>query len=367
MKAIRPGQSLRATRFPPHAIEEDDQAASSWESAWQTWWERHAIRSASDGGLFPDVLLRRIRDRVEVSWGHTRTAGMPEHFDFAESDSGFGRLPPEAVAVPLHNVLAGASEYLLSLAPGSDRLKALGVRVARLRGLERHRDRRLMWLAGLGTDEHTIHNGWRRVKRYLSGCAEGPRRAMLETSESSLVVTGSCQASLMFGSLSPNVRKRDVLELARAIVELYVPGGDQQPIDDVCDAAPLRKSGDPPWYEGYELAESVHERIGTASPDDGFVDIEDVLRNWASMWLIGISLMRPSAVSRCTERTTDPEYSSTPATAPTPNQSVAGSPWLMSFATCWSTGMLVRSWRSPADPGRHVTSSGGRTRSLRCS
>lgn len=271
-------ESLRATRFPPHAIEEDDQAASSWESAWQTWWERHAIRSASDGGLFPDVLLRRIRDRVEVSWGQTRTAGMPEHFDFAESDSGFGRLPPEAVAVPLYNVLAGASEYLLSLAPGSDRLKTLGARVARLRGLERHRDRRLMWLAGLGTDEHTIHNGWRRVKRYLSGYAEGPRRAMLETSESSLVVTGSCQASLMFGSLSPNVRKRDVLELARAIVELYAPEGDQQPIDDVCDAAPLRKLGDPPWYEGYELAESVHERIGTAFPDDGYVDIEDVLR-----------------------------------------------------------------------------------------
>ena len=128
-------EALRATRFPPHAIEEDDQAASSWENAWQTWWQRHAIRSASDGGLFPDVLLRRIRDRVEVSWGQTRAEGMPEHFDFAESDRGFGRLPPEAVAVPLHNVLVGASEYLLTLAPGSDRLKSLGAGVARLRGL----------------------------------------------------------------------------------------------------------------------------------------------------------------------------------------------------------------------------------------
>ena len=130
--------SLRATRFPPHAIEENDEATSSRESAWQTWWERHAIRSASDGGLFPDVVLRRLRDRVEVSWGQTRAEGMPEHFDFAESDRGFGRLRPEAVAVPLHDVLAGASEYLLSLAPESDRLKTLGARVARLRGLERH-------------------------------------------------------------------------------------------------------------------------------------------------------------------------------------------------------------------------------------
>ena len=166
-------------------------------------------------------------------------------------------------------------QYLLSLAPGSDRLKTLGARVARLRGLERHRNRRLMWLAGLGTDEHTIRTGWRRVKRYLSECAEGPRRAMLEASESSLVVTGSCQASLMFGSLSPNVRRGDVLELARAIVELYVPHGDQQPIDD---AVLLRESGDPSWYQGYELAESVHERIGTTFTNDVFVDIGDVLR-----------------------------------------------------------------------------------------
>ena len=112
----------------------------------------------------------------------------------------------------------------------------------------------------------------------LPASNEGPRRAMLEASESSLVVTGSCQASSMFGSLSPNVRKRDVLELARAIVDLYVPHGDQQPIDGVRDAVPLRESGDPSWYQGYELAESVHERIGTAFTDDEFVDIENVLR-----------------------------------------------------------------------------------------
>ena len=61
--------SLRATKFPPPAIENDEEKASEWEAAWQNWWARHAIRSASEGGLFPDIILRRVRDSVEVSWG----------------------------------------------------------------------------------------------------------------------------------------------------------------------------------------------------------------------------------------------------------------------------------------------------------
>ena len=103
---------------------------------------RHALRAASDGGLFPDVVVRRLRDFVEISWGQTRTAGMPEHVDFAESASGFSRLPPAAVADPLHEVLAGASDYLLSHAPASERFQKLRKHITALRAAERHRERR---------------------------------------------------------------------------------------------------------------------------------------------------------------------------------------------------------------------------------
>ena len=124
--------SLRATRFPPAAIEDDERQARGWDEAWQTWWMRHALRAASHGGLFPDVVVRRLRDHVEISWGQTRTVGMPEHVDFAESASGFSRLPPTAVADPLHEVLAGASEHLLSCNPASGRFRKLRKRVAAL-------------------------------------------------------------------------------------------------------------------------------------------------------------------------------------------------------------------------------------------
>ena len=269
-------ESLRATRFPPPAIENDDLQAG-WEDAWRSWWMRHALRAASDGGLFPDVVVRRLRDLVEISWGQTRAAGMPEHVDFAESASGFSRLPAAAVADPLHEVLAGASEHLLSRAPASERFRKLRKRIAALRTGERHRERRLMWLAGLGTNEQTVHAGWRRVKRYLSTCADLPRRAMLEASASPLVVTGSCQASLMFGSLAPNVGRADVLALADVMVALHDSGSASQSFESIRGAAPIEDSGDPSWRQGYELAERFHDHFGTFV-GDAFVDVDGILR-----------------------------------------------------------------------------------------
>ena len=270
-------ESLRATRFPPAAIDESSERQARWEDDWQTWWMRHALRAASDGGLFPDVVVRRLRDFVEISWGQTRTAGMPEHVDFVESASGFSRLPPAAVADPLHEVLAGASEHLLSRAPASERFRKLRKRVTALRAAERHRERRLMWLAGLGTNEHTVHAGWQRVKRYLSTCAELPRRAMLEASASPLVVTGSCQAALMFGSLAPNVGKADVLALADVMVALHDSGSASQPFESIRGAAPIEDSGEPSWRQGYELAERFHDRFDGTFVGDAFVDVDRIL------------------------------------------------------------------------------------------
>ena len=269
--------SLQATRFPPWAIEDDTRLASRWESAWQKWWQRHAIRAASEGGLFPDVVLRRVRDRVEVSWGQTRVEGMPDHLDFSESERGYSRLEPLRIAGPLHEVLVGASEYLTSLDPESRRLRKLHRRILAVKGVEEHRERRLMWLAGLGTDERTVRAGWRRVTGYLAGYADGARRAILEPLESPLVVTGSCHATLMFGSVSPSVGKRDVVELARLMIDLHASGGGRSAIDEARRCVPLEEAATPPWYQGYELAESLHDNLDPEYVEGESVDIEDII------------------------------------------------------------------------------------------
>ena len=274
-------ESLWATRFPPPAIEGDERKASAWEGAWQTWWSRHALQAAKEGGLFPDVVFRRWRDQVEVSWGSARTAGMPDHYQFTESERGSALLPPQSVAEPLHDVLSEAGKYLSLLRPDSKRVKALDRKLRDLNAVGKAgneaRERRLAWLAGLGTTGRGVQAGWRRAVEGLSDLAAKPRRALLEAEQTPLVVTGSCHAALMFGSLAPDVTAPDVQELARATVGLYAPEGETGRIDELCRTAPIAESASRPWDQGYELAEEVHEHFDGAFEKDGFVDVEGLI------------------------------------------------------------------------------------------
>jgi hypothetical protein len=52
------------------------------------------------GGLFPDVVIRRLRDEVEFSWGEAAQAGAPDGFRFLHGQ-GATRVTPDAVAGPL--------------------------------------------------------------------------------------------------------------------------------------------------------------------------------------------------------------------------------------------------------------------------
>lgn len=268
-------RSLQATRFPPPAIEEDEPRLEAWESAWQNWWRRHALRSSREGGLFPDVVFRRARDRVEVSWGPVASEERSCRFSGTESP-GFVRLPPQAVAEPLHEVLSGACQHLRSPASESERIRNLGRELHTLR-TERRGNRRLTWLAGLGTDARTVRDRWvatkKSLKQSLSGFGRAPLDAMFEASQTRLVVTGSCQAALIFGSLAPDVKSEDVLTLARIMVELHAAEGHSAGNPMTVGEQPVEGSMSHPWSQGYALAEELHDNLDGRFIEDGFVDI----------------------------------------------------------------------------------------------
>ena len=274
-------ESLHATRFPSAAVEDDERKASEWASAWQAWWSRHALRAASEGGLFPDIVFRRLRDRIELSWRSVQTAGMPGHYRFTESERGSADLSPREVAGPLHDVLTDAARYLSSLMPDSERIRVLTESLEAL-GADGEaqvgtRERRLAWLAGLGAVEHDVRAGWRRVVKGLSTPDAKPRRAVLETVETPLVVTGSCHAALMFGSLAPDVTEQDVRTLARAMIGHYAPEGEPDEIRELCRAEPIEESAAQPWAQGYELAEEVHQHFNGDFKRGDFVNMDGLL------------------------------------------------------------------------------------------
>ena len=111
----------------------------------------------------------------------------------------------------------------------------------------------------------------------LPDVAPQPLRAMLEPEATPLVVTGSCHAALMFGSLAPDVKAPDVQELARATVALYAPEGEAGAMGGIHHAAPVAESASRPWAQGYDLAEEVHERFEGAFARDDDVDVEGLI------------------------------------------------------------------------------------------
>ena len=269
--------SLRSTRFPPAAMAMDADLEAAWEERWQGWWRRHALRAASDGGLFPDVVFRRFRDAVEISWGDVRSAGMPAEFDFLECSQRAVHLPSTEVAMPLHEALASACEHLAGRAAESERVEDLRHTLAVLPRTGQ-RQKRLGWLAGLGTDEDTIRRGFVRTKRWLSNV--NGSGSLLQARSHRLVVEGSCEAALMFGCVAPDIRREDVISLA----EIMVQARQQSVVESdpalqrYQQAVPIDESDVRPWAQGYALAEDFLERMrpspsGTATS----VDIHRIL------------------------------------------------------------------------------------------
>ena len=248
---------LRGTRFPPPAL--DEARESAWESAWHGWWSRHAIQAAREGGIFPDVIFRRVQDSIEVSWGDSRSQGVPNHVNFVLRP-GAVRFEPKSVAEPLYDALEGAAAYLSSVAPRSSRISDLKRAVRRLR--TRQKDSRVMWLAGLGVDKESVRRGWNRFKRQIAALPKPQQNVLLATSgRSQLVVEGSCHGALMFGSLAPNVAKSDVMVLAESLLGLTSRDGESEAMASRCRAEPVGDSDDLPWQQGYALAEELQNDL----------------------------------------------------------------------------------------------------------
>ena len=128
-------------------------------------------------------------------------------------------------------------------------------------------------MAGLGTDLGTVKGGLSRARRWLADA--GATRLLDDGRFDPLVATGSCQAALMFGCVAPDVRREDVLELARIMVARRTGEFDPPP----SLAAGVAVAQADPWSQGYALAEDFIEQVGLsrclATAD--FVDVERIL------------------------------------------------------------------------------------------
>jgi len=263
-------ESLDAARFSPEGLSKRDLVVR--ENRWSEWWSRHCLQASRAGGVFPDLCIRRRRDEIELSWRESALAGLPEDFRFSVP-VGVDRFPPRAVAEPLHEVCLAASSELRGRIPGSARLKRLVKRFEERKASREAREGRLAWMIGLGATATSMRRRLADLRKRLRGRPKRAMQSFFGGPEEGVVLEGSCQAALMFGSLAPDVRMDDVILLADAALSSFVGGASPEPGLDgsvLLDGIPGRL---PAWKEGQELALEALRHFGV-SWKRGFVDVE---------------------------------------------------------------------------------------------
>jgi Zn-dependent peptidase ImmA (M78 family) len=228
----------------------------------QAWYQRHALRAASEGGLFPDFFVRRFLDDVEVSWSADPPFFAPDGFMFA-SEPGMARLAVEDVAVPLWEALVWAASRPPHL-ERSDLVawKELAEKIESLPRLPEAAFERayapetvLSWVAD------------------VLRCAARPELLKGDISPKAPFVAELSPAVAMFGGVSPNLGHRDIEFLCAKLIGRQGLAEDVRLSRLVADrrAAPLGV----PHRDGYEFAADFIDETGLLS-DIAWIDVRDI-------------------------------------------------------------------------------------------
>jgi hypothetical protein len=265
---VSAAESLGQTRLPPVSLKQIDDF--EWLDTWSDWWNRHSVRAAREGGLFPDIYIRRCRDRLEVSTGAEPLPGIPGEFSFmAPNRSYYADVLSSAEA--MFQVLSAATQELRRRLPQSARVEALAEKVESLTA-PAHEASRMTWLAGLGERYSQVADV---IRCALSATSESIRHRIIDTRPASpLVIVGSAYARLLYGAVSPATDLDDVARLTSNIVANYVD--DATPWLSALDL-PLDLSEViqlPPGEQGGRLGEKACELLGGGTGD--WVDIESI-------------------------------------------------------------------------------------------
>jgi Zn-dependent peptidase ImmA (M78 family) len=230
----------------------------------QAWYSRHALRQAADGGLFPDLFIRRISDDIELSWSASPPLFAPDGFQFVV-EPGHARLSVDEVAAPLWEAL----QWFASRPPAS------------LDETDRGAWRALCGKIGVIP---TLTNFDFDAAFVAPTLLKEVREAMTRAGRPELVDEAICAgrpyvetfspAVAMFGGINPNLTRADISALCGAIVET-AGGSDSRRLRE------LVHSNGPgvPYAEGYSLAEMLLADLDLPGRS-GWIDIRDVVRRF---------------------------------------------------------------------------------------
>lgn len=223
--------SLRDTAEPPPALSESE--AEEWNELQYAWWARHALLACRDGGLFPDIIIRRMQNKIEFSWGASCTAGAPQHHYFF-ANHGYARVDPQAVARHLSSVVGSAIEHLCSEVSDEPVFNALRSAFQSLSTSDRV-DRQFSLICGL-------QSGTRDILAASNRFQESWFTPFTAEQRTRLVVAQSPQYCLMFGSVAPDIDEQDVARLIDVVASIPHPHQENDFLHTLVRDEPIRSA-----------------------------------------------------------------------------------------------------------------------------
>lgn len=237
-------------------IDNDDLSA---ENRWYEWWKRHDMSSAREGGMLPQILIRRRRSLVEFSWRPTALAGVPPQVRFLAAPGGL-RLPLAESAREMWRFLVESTDALHRKLPESQRLRALKKELDSLLTDPVRRRKRFAWLLGLDLPDSGTEDQYSRLQEQLHAAVADREVAYtlldVERVPSELPVEGSFLAADLMRTLDPDAAQEDILRIAK----LVKVGEPSRRLFKVLGDVDLQVRFDlPDWTNGYNMARQFTE------------------------------------------------------------------------------------------------------------
>lgn len=259
--------SLPAAVACPNAIErwigtEDIQERNFYRNA-QAWHRRHGLRAAAEGGLFPDLYLRRYLDNIEVSWTGAPPPFAGETFSFV-AEPGTAYLSVSAVAEPLWQLLnwARASAFMAA-EEDQTALRAFSEQIAQLAKVSDDQ------LSEFYAPANVLSLARAALKRRKAQAALTDLRV-----KTAPAIEQFSAAVAMFGGVSPDLSPQDVETLSGFLAQAY-GGNDTEGLAALVEDAGFPKAR-APYIEGQQRALELLDELDW-KPANGFVDIRAIV------------------------------------------------------------------------------------------
>jgi len=247
---------------------EDDRARREYRAV-QAWYLRHCMASASSGGLFPNVYIRRFLDQVEVSWTGQPPEFAPRGLQF-QAAAGVARLSVSEVADPLWDLLQWATHCPPELELQDPRYQADWDDLCR----------KVETLANKPAAELVIDVPHDLLQRVRENFARVSRSELVELkrAENGPYISEKPLAVAMFGGLSPNLADSDIIALRDVLVDRSGQG-DSDLLEMLSGESLYRSMGLKPYDDGEEFADYFLDDLeekGIHPKIEGFVDIHAI-------------------------------------------------------------------------------------------